>query len=207
MSTPVHIVIHRWAGAWGPFRIKIPCGECALTEDIVRNCVATDLTGIDVRVEEHDWLSAWWRPLRRGGWHAPIVQVNGKVISQGIALNRGVLIQAVIEAATADTPLSGTHVYGKPGCPHCTRARGALDEAGIAYDHHDVIADTRALYEMLARVKPLIGAKTPVTVPQIWIDGAYVGGANELGERLAAGVAPDPEQDQSPPSPLRRAHA
>ena len=40
------------------------------------------------------------------------------------------------------------------------------------------------LYEMLARVKPIIGPKTPVTVPQIWIDGTYVGGADALKEVL-----------------------
>ena len=33
---------------------------------------------------------------------------------------------------------------------------------------------------MLGRVKPIVGPKTPVTVPQIWIDGQYVGGAQEL---------------------------
>ena len=185
VSKPVTISIHRWAGAWGPFRIKIPCGECALTGDIVRNCIATELADLDVRLEEHEWLSAWWRPLRRGGWHAPIIQVNGKVISQGVALNRGVLVQAVIEAATAHIALGGNHVYGKPGCPHCAQAREALDAAGIEHAYHDVIADTRALYEMLARVKPLIGPKTPVTVPQIWIEGAYVGGADQLAAQLA----------------------
>ena len=30
----------------------------------------------------------WWKPLRRGGWHAPIVLVDGRLISQGHALNR-----------------------------------------------------------------------------------------------------------------------
>ena len=208
MSTPVTITIHRWAGAWGPFRIKIPCGECALTEDIVRNCLETDLAGIDARVEEHDWLSEWWRPLRRGGWHAPIVQVNGKVISQGIALNRGVLIQSVIEAATASVPLPGNHVYGKPGCPHCAQAKGQLEAAGIAHAYHDVIADPRALYEMLARVKPIIGPKTPVTVPQIWIDGAHVGGASELREMLDADAIPSaPGRSPSSATAPRRAHA
>jgi len=31
-----------------------------------------------------------------------------------------------------------------------------------------------------AFVKPLIGARTPVTVPQIWLNGNYVGGADDL---------------------------
>ena len=208
MSNPINITVYRWAGAWGPFRVNIPCGECSLTGDIIRHCLQTDLAGIDVELVVRDWLTEWWRPLQRGGWHAPIVLVNDKVISQGIALNRGVLVQTVIEAATADIPVRGNHIYGKPGCPHCVRAKGYLDEAGIAHAYHDVIEDTRALYEMIARVKPIIGPKTPVTVPQIWIDGGYVGGASELQEILGlAAVEPNPERGQCSLSPLRGAHA
>ena len=173
-----------WAGAWGPFRIRIPCGECALSRDIIEDCMATELAGIDVALEVRDWLSEWWKPLPKGGWHAPIVLVDGRMVSQGAALNRGVLTQAVIEAATARTPLAGTHVFGKSACPHCVRARGYLEEAGVEIAYHDVVKDTGALYEMLARVKPIIGPKTPVTVPQVWIDGEYVGGADALCHRL-----------------------
>ncbi len=208
MSHPVNITVFRWAGAWGPFKVSIPCGECALTGDIIRNCMQTDLAGIDIELDLRDWLSEWWRPLVKGGWHAPIVMVNGQVISQGIALNRGVLVQTVIEAATADTPLEGNHIYGKPGCPHCVRAKGYLEEAGVGNQYHDVIEDTRALYEMLARVKPIIGPKTPVTVPQIWIDGEYVGGADALQDTLGLDqVEPNPERGQCSLSPMRRAHA
>ena len=39
------------------------------------------------------------------------------------------------------------------------------------------------MYEMLARVKPIVGPKTPVTTPQIWVDGEYVGGAEELRQK------------------------
>ncbi len=31
---PVKIQLSLWAGAWGPFKIKIPCGECSLTRDV-----------------------------------------------------------------------------------------------------------------------------------------------------------------------------
>jgi len=47
-----------------------------------------------------------------------------------------------------------------------------------------VIKEPRALYEMIARIKPLIGEKTPVTVPQIWLEGKYIGGTDKLGEIL-----------------------
>ena len=60
------------------------------------------------------------------------------------------------------------------------------DRRGIEYRYHDVVQEPRALYEMLARVKPIIGAKTPVTVPQIWLNGQYIGGASELVKSLGS---------------------
>ena len=184
--------------------MNIPCGECALTHDIIQDCIETDLAGIEVELDLRDWLTEWWRPLPKGGWHAPIVLVDGKVISQGAALNRGVLTQAVIEAAMADNPLAGNHVFGKTGCAHCVRAKGYLAQAGVENRYYDVVKDTRALYEMLARVKPIIGPKTPVTVPQIWIDGRYVGGADALKDLLGlAQVEPNPDRGQCSLSPAR----
>ena len=56
--------------------------------------------------------------------------------------------------------------------------------------------EPRALYEMLARVKPMIGSKTPITVPQIWLDGHYIGGADRLGETLHRKIEPNPERGQ-----------
>ncbi|MDZ7828918.1 MAG: glutaredoxin domain-containing protein [Halofilum sp. (in: g-proteobacteria)] len=201
---PVHITVYRWAGAWGPFRVNIPCGECALTGDVIRDTLEHELDGIEVQLETRDWLSHWWRPLKAGGWHAPIVMVDDRVVSQGLALNRGVLTQAVVEANARRSPIRGNHVFGKAGCPHCTRAKSYLDEAGIAYSYHDVVREPRALYEMLARVKPLIGPRTPVTVPQIWLDGEYVGGADELSRRLEREVEPNPERGQCSLSPASR---
>ena len=204
MSEPITITVFRWAGAWGPFKVNIPCGECSLTRDIIHDCMETDLAGIDVTLDLRDWLSEWWKPLPKGGWHAPIVLVNGKIISQGAALNRGVLTQAVIEAAAQQAPLAGNHIFGKATCPHCIRAKDYLQQAGVANRYYDVVKDTRALYEMLARVKPIIGAKTPVTVPQIWIEGDYVGGADALKEILRLDeVVPNPERGQCSLSPAR----
>ena len=204
MSDPIRITVFRWAGAWGPWKVNIPCGECSLTRDIIQDCIDTDLAGIDVELDLRDWLSEWWKPLPKGGWHAPIVLVNGRIISQGRALNRGVLTQAVIEAATAHTPLPGNHIFGKATCPHCVRAMGYLAEAGVQNRYYDVVKDTRALYEMLARVKPIVGPKTPVTVPQIWIDGSYIGGADSLKEVLGlAEVVPNPDRGQCSLSPDR----
>ena len=204
MNNRVNITVFRWAGAWGPFKVKIPCGECALTKDIIQDCIDTDLAGIDVELDMRDWLTEWWKPLPRGGWHAPIVLVNGRIVSQGAALNRGVLTQSVIEEAVSNIPVEGNHIYGKATCPHCVRAKTYLEQAGVDYRYHDVVKDPRALYEMLARVKPIIGPKTPVTVPQIWLDGDYVGGADELKHILdLPEVVPNPDRGQCSLSPAR----
>lgn len=209
MHDPVPITVYRWAGSWGPFRVNIPCGECALTGDVIRDTLEHELAGIGVELDTREWLSEWWRPLRAGGWHAPIVLVDGRVISQGLALNRGVLTEAVIQAHVRRRPIEGNHLFGKATCGHCARAKGYLDEAQIDYDYHDVVREPRSLYEMLARVKPLVGPRTPITVPQIWLDGEYVGGADDLSRRLSRAVEPNPERGQcslSPgPAPSRRA--
>lgn len=154
---------------------------------MIRDCAARELAEIDLEIHEYDWLSNWWKPLLRGGWHAPIVLVNKRVVSQGIALNRGLLTQIVIEQAVAQTPLNGNHIFGKENCGHCTRAKELFADSGIDGTYHNVIEDTRALYEMIARVKPIIGGKTPVTLPQIWLHGEYVGGADALHARLGTG--------------------
>jgi len=197
MTAPVKIVLYRWAGSWGPFLIKIPCGECSLTKDVIRDTLEHELAGIPVELEIRDWLCEWWRPLLRGGWHAPIVLVEGKVISQGNALNRGVLTEEVIRHHAGRSVLTGHHLFGKETCPHCQRAKGYLAEKQIDYKYHDVIKNPRALYEMLARVKPIVGPKTPISVPQIWFDGVYVGGADQLSQLLQMPVEANTDRGRS----------
>ena len=200
-SEPVKIQLYRWAGKWGPFKVNIPCGECSLTVDVINDTIATELTGIPVELETLDWLSTWWKPLFKGGWHAPIVIVEGKIVSQGHALNRGLLTEAVIAAHVKRSEVSGNVVFGKETCPHCVRAKDYLKTAKIDYTYSDVVKQPRALYEMLGRVKPIVGPKTPITVPQIWIDGKYVGGADQLAKIVNNEVEPNPERGQCSLSP------
>lgn len=197
----VKIVLFRWAGKWGPFKVNIPCGECSLTKDVIIDTMETELAGIPVKLDIREWLTEWWRPLLKGGWHAPIVMVEGRVISQGSALNRGLLTQAVIEVYSKKAAIIENHLFGKESCPHCKRAKEYMEKAGIEYHYHDVVRSPRGLYEMLARVKPLVGPKTPITVPQIWIDGKYVGGADELSKIVNQNVEPNCDRGQCSISP------
>lgn len=184
MSTPIKVTLYRWAGSFGPFKVNIPCGECTLTKDILADTFANELAGIPIELEVKDWLSYWWEPLKLGAWHAPIVVVAGKVISQGEALNRGVLVQSIIKEWTKQDTLQGNIVFGKATCPYCVKAKQLLDTAGIDYRYHDVVKESAALYRMIPEVKAIIGEKTPVTVPQIWLNSQYIGGSDSLEKWL-----------------------
>jgi glutaredoxin 3 len=64
-------------------------------------------------------------------------------------------------------------VYSASFCPFCVRAKGLLEARGIAYEEVDVAADPA----VRARVMSQTGRRT---VPQIFIDGAPIGGFEEL---------------------------
>lgn len=181
---PIRITVYRWAGKWGPFKIKIPCGECAVTVDIAKDTIEKELAGVPVELDVREWLSEWWKPLRLGAWHAPITVVEKEVVAEGEALNRGVLAEKVMAEATKRFAVTGTRLFGKDNCPHCERAKTYLKDAGIAFTYHDVVANPGAMYEMFARVKPIVGPKTPITTPQVWIDGSYIGGADQVARHL-----------------------
>lgn len=177
---PARLLVYRWGGKWGPFKVKIPCGECALTHDVIQDTLKNELANAVVDYEVKDWLTHVLKAIWQKAYHAPAVLLNGKVIAQGGALNRGVLAELVMNEHVQHFPLEGTHLFGKEACKFCKRAKADLEAKGITYTYHDVVKNPGAMYEMLARVKPIIGAKTPVTMPQIWIDGAYIGGSDQL---------------------------
>ena len=73
--------------------ISIPhrwCEECDLTIRQVRR-VVEELRREDVQVEVKPWLRHIFDALRRGGWHTPVVTIDGKVFSQGIVPNADAL--------------------------------------------------------------------------------------------------------------------
>ena len=56
-ETAVQIQVFRWAGSWGSFSVKIPCGECALTTDIILDTLVNELEGVPVALNVREWLS------------------------------------------------------------------------------------------------------------------------------------------------------
>lgn len=59
------------------------CEECDLTIAQVRRVVA-ELGRSDVDIRIRPWVRHMFDSLRRGGWHAPVVTIDGQVFSQGV---------------------------------------------------------------------------------------------------------------------------
>lgn len=72
-------------------------------------------------------------------------------------------------------------VYSKEQCPYCVKAKNLLTRKGQKYTELNVAQDPKALEDMLAKS----GGKR--TVPQIFINGAHVGGCDDLYALDAAG--------------------
>ncbi|MEN3163408.1 glutaredoxin 3 [Tistrella mobilis] len=65
-------------------------------------------------------------------------------------------------------------IYSTPICPYCARAKALLERKGVSYTDIDVYSDRSLRAEMTEKA----GGRT--SVPQIFIDGAHVGGCDDL---------------------------
>ncbi len=81
-------------------------------------------------------------------------------------------------APDAPKPMDVT-VFSRPGCPSCAKAKGLLKDAGIAFDALELNRDYSD------RTLRAVAAAT--TVPQVFVNGQRIGGAEALEEWLADG--------------------
>lgn len=65
-------------------------------------------------------------------------------------------------------------IYTKWGCPYCVRAKALLDEKGVGYTEHDITLGGPKKAEMQQR------APGAMTVPQVFVDDAALGGSDDL---------------------------
>lgn len=77
--------------------------------------------------------------------------------------------------------MADIEIFTREWCPYCFRVKAVLDARGATYREIDIEADPAAEQEMLRRSGGLM------TVPQVFIDGKHIGGANELGELQSSG--------------------
>ena len=80
-------------------------------------------------------------------------------------------------APNATKPLDVT-VFSREGCPYCVRAKGMLNDAGIAYEE---LVLNRDFSE--STIRAISGMST---VPQVFINGERIGGSEELEQYLAS---------------------
>ena len=72
-------------------------------------------------------------------------------------------------------------IYTKFLCPYCSRATALFKRKGTAFEEHDISMGGPLRAQMLERS----GGRT--TVPQIFIDGAHIGGSDDLAALDRAG--------------------
>ncbi len=70
-------------------------------------------------------------------------------------------------------------IYTKDYCPYCHSTKALLRKLGLDYIEYDVGKHADKLEEMLERSRRR-------TVPQVFIDGAHIGGNDDLHRFMAS---------------------
>ncbi len=102
MPDSVKITVYRWAGKKWFFRIRRECAECDLTVAQVRHLLSAH-PDWPIEVEVKPWLTHLWESLRQGGWHPPVVLVDGRLLRQGSVPTRAELEARIRIAARRHT--------------------------------------------------------------------------------------------------------
>lgn len=71
------------------------------------------------------------------------------------------------------TDANQTIIYGKPGCPFCEKAKTWFEVRGIEYEYVDI-------EELGKTAAEVTGRKDVKSVPQVYIEGKYIGGYSQL---------------------------
>lgn len=73
--------------------------------------------------------------------------------------------------------MSEAIIWSKNSCPFCVQAKALLESKGIEYEERNISKD-------YTREQLLESVPTARTLPQIFLDGEYVGGFTELRNKL-----------------------
>ena len=70
--------------------------------------------------------------------------------------------------------MARVEIYTKDWCGYCARAKRLLGDKGVEFEEYDISLGGPKRVEMIDRS----GGRS--TVPQIFIDGAHIGGSDDL---------------------------
>ncbi len=91
------VTIFRYTGKQGFFTVPAEaCEECDTTIHLTQSLIAQLPPG-SVTLTIRPWWLCFWKVLYRGGWHPPIVTINGRVFSQGIVPDASCFKQALAQ--------------------------------------------------------------------------------------------------------------
>lgn len=77
--------------------------------------------------------------------------------------------------------MKSVEIYTKAFCGYCARAKALLESKGVAFEEYDITMGGPRRAEMMER------SNGGLTVPQIFIDGAHIGGSDDLATLERAG--------------------
>jgi glutaredoxin 3 len=86
-----------------------------------------------------------------------------------------------LKADRTDDAMPQVEIYTRAFCGYCARALALLRDKGVDFEEYDITLGGPQRAEMLER------AHGRATVPQIFIDGAHVGGCDDLMALEASG--------------------
>ena len=73
-------------------------------------------------------------------------------------------------------------LYTKNSCTFCVQAKTLMNIRGIEFEERNMQTHPEIRTELMQECEKM--GVVPRTVPQIWIDDAYVGGFQELKNKL-----------------------
>ncbi len=113
----VKITVYRWAGKKWFLRIRGECIECDLVIGQARHLLSAH-PDWPLELEIKPWLTYLWETLRHGGWHPPVILVDGRLVRQGTIPTRAELEAAVRRALVRrnhpQSPQQGVHAAEPP---------------------------------------------------------------------------------------------
>ena len=202
-SKTVKLKLYRYAGKFLLFRIKNRCQECDTTYAILHRLMGEELSEKPVSLQIVPWLDNFWKIIWRGGWHAPILTINGRVFSQGKVPDIPKLLQEIgeilddsslaqsgkmnIDKLPMPEKESEITVYFSPACPHCRQLLSYLDANRIDYLGKDVTRFESARKD----VEKLTGK---LSIPVIVGKGEIIQGFDKNRLKKLLGIPEDDEK-------------